>query len=256
MHNAGVTPDETMEQLCADAWRAVTEEKIGEWRLRAASGFTGRANSVLAVGDPGMPVRAALDQVCEFSHVHGIAPRAHVVVGSELERAIEAAGWVPDEGHQPGGLVSVLVGPLGSPIDDRVRFLDQPSPHWWELAAGSAEPEPAARHVLSTGEIGYGVAEDTAGLPTDQVAGVVRAAITGAFVHIARLEVRPEHRRRGLARSLMAASGQWAAERGARESVLQVWVGNEPAIALYEALGFREHHRYRYWIPACEDHAS
>lgn len=231
-----------MEQLCADAWLAVTEEKIGDWRLRAASGFTGRANSVLAVGDPGLAVRDALGQVCEFSHLHRIEPKAHVIVGSELERAIEAAGWVPDAGHEAGHLVSVLIGPLGEALDDRVTFLDEPSPHWWELAAGSTEPTAAQRHVLTTGEIGYGTAESTA--------GAVRAAMTGDLLHISRLAVRPEHRRRGLARSLMAASGQWAAARGATECVLQVWVGNAPALALYEALGFREHHRYRYWIPA------
>ncbi len=234
----------TLELLCADAWRAVTEEKLGDWRLRAAGGFTGRANSALAVGDPGMPVEEALARVCDFAHAHGIPPVVHAVEGSETERAVEAAGWVPNTGHAAGHLVSVLLGPLGQGADG-VEFLPGPSPDWWELTAGTREPSPAQRHVLTTGEIGYGVAEVTA--------GAVRAAITGDLLHISRLAVRPEHRRRGLAKALMAASGAWAAERGAAECVLQVAVDNAPALALYEALGFREHHRYRYWVPACED---
>lgn len=237
-------PSEIIELRCADAWPAVTEDEVGDWRLRAASGFTGRANSALALGDPGVPVPEALARVCEFAHVHGVRPVVQVIVGTETERAIEAAGWVPDTGHAAGHLVSVLLGPLGAGAAG-VEFLPEPSPSWWELAAGTTEPTPAQRHVLTTGEVGYGVAEIRA--------GAVRAAVAGELLHVSRLAVRPEHRRRGLARALMAASGAWAAERGAARCVLQVAVENAPALALYETLGFREHHRYRYWVPACED---
>ncbi|TNC20841.1 GNAT family N-acetyltransferase [Amycolatopsis alkalitolerans] len=237
-------PSEIIELHCAGAWRAVTEERLGDWRLRAASGFTGRANSALALGSPGMPVPRALDRVCDFAHVHGIPPVVQAVSGSETERAIEAAGWVPNTGHSAGHVVSVLVGPLGTG-GDGVSFLPEPSPDWWELAAGTTEPTPAQRHVLTTGEVGYGMAKTTA--------GAVRAAIAGELLHISRLAVRPEHRRQGLARALMAAAGAWAAGRGATEGVLQVAVGNTPALSLYETLGFREHHRYRYWVPAWKD---
>jgi ribosomal protein S18 acetylase RimI-like enzyme len=252
---------EALELRCADAWRAVTEDKIGEWRLRAAvdsaaqsasvgsggrraGGFTGRANSALAVGDPGVPIRQALDQVCEFAHDQGIPPLVQAIAGSATERALEASGWVPHTGHAAGHLVSVLVGPLGAGAGE-VSMLPEPSPAWWELSAGSTDPTPAQRHVLTTGEIGYGVAEITA--------GAVRGAVVGDVLHVSRLAVRPEHRRRGLARALMAACGPWAAERGASRCVLQVAVDNAPALALYETLGFREHHRYRYWVRACED---
>jgi len=240
-----VNASETLELRCADAWPAVTEDKIGDWRLRAAGGFTGRANSALAVGDPGMPVSEALDRVREFARDQGIPPVVHTIVDSAAERAIAAEGWVPNTGHAAGHLVSVLVGPLGAAPTADVEMLSEPTSAWWELAAGAAEPSPAQRHVLTTGEIGYGVAEITG--------GVVRAAMTWDLLHISRLAVRPEHRRRGLAKALMAASGAWAAARGATRCVLQVAVDNAPALALYEALGFGEHHRYRYWVPACED---
>jgi N-acetylglutamate synthase len=237
---------ETLELHCADAWRAVDEDLLGDWRLRAAGGFTGRANSALAVGDPGVPLRTALDRVCEFAHSHAIAPVVQAVVDSPVERGIAAAGWVPNTGRAAGHLVSVLVGPLGwGAAGAGVTVLPEPSRAWWELCAGTADPAPAQRHVLTTGEIGYGVAEVTA--------GAVRAAVVADVVHIARLAVRPEHRRRGLAKALMAACGPWAATRGATRCVLQVAVDNEPALALYESLGFREHHRYRYWVPPCED---
>lgn len=235
---------ETIELLCARAWPAVTEHQLGDWALRAASGFTGRANSALAVGDPGVPVPEALDRVSDFAHDQGIPPVVQAIAGSATERAIEAAGWVPNTGHAAGHLVAVLVGPLGRG-GDGVSFLPEPSPEWWELVAGTREPTPAQRHVLTTGAIGYGMAKITA--------GAVRASVVGELLHISRLVVRPEHRRRGLARALMAAAGAWAAGRGAAECVLQVAVDNAPALALYDSLGFREHHRYRYWVPAWKD---
>jgi ribosomal protein S18 acetylase RimI-like enzyme len=44
----------------------------------------------------------------------------------------------------------------------------------------------------------------------------------------------------------MSALAGWAAEQGATTAYLQVLGDNLPALALYERLGFLEHHRYRY----------
>ncbi|MGI8446781.1 MAG: GNAT family N-acetyltransferase, cg3035/Rv0428c family, partial [Streptosporangiaceae bacterium] len=52
-----------LEQRAAQGWRAADEEHVGDWLLRAAGGFTGRANSALAAGDPGMPPDQAADVV-------------------------------------------------------------------------------------------------------------------------------------------------------------------------------------------------
>ena len=58
-----------LEEAAAGGWRAPEETRMkgdwsgqgrwvgdGGWLLRAAAGFTGRANSALAAGDPGMPL--------------------------------------------------------------------------------------------------------------------------------------------------------------------------------------------------------
>jgi ribosomal protein S18 acetylase RimI-like enzyme len=44
----------------------------------------------------------------------------------------------------------------------------------------------------------------------------------------------------------MAGLLEWAAERGATTAYLQVRGDNPAALALYERLGFRTHHGYRY----------
>ncbi len=45
-----------LERVAAGHWRGTEEEWLGGWLLRAAEGFTGRANSALPLGDPGAAV--------------------------------------------------------------------------------------------------------------------------------------------------------------------------------------------------------
>ncbi|MFD1150821.1 GNAT family N-acetyltransferase, partial [Saccharothrix hoggarensis] len=70
----------------------------------------------------------------------------------------------------------------------------------------------------------------------------------GDLLHVARLAVRPDARRLGLARRLMGALATWGLERGATTCALQVAEHNTAAITLYRSLGCAEHHRYRYWV--------
>ncbi len=235
-----------LEIRCSRAWPPLAEAQLGEWVLRWAGGFTGRANSVLAVGDAGRPVREALDAVCDFAHDRGIPPMAQVVRDSPNEHAIVAEGWVEAKRHRRGHEVVVLTAPLAAaPAADGVTVSDEPSDAWWELTLGPGEDSPAARQVLTGGKVGYGVAT------LDGVtAGVVRGALVDSWLHVGRLEVAPAFRRRGLASALMAALGAWGVEHGAGRAVLQVAEGNEGALALYAGLGYVPHHRYRYWVPA------
>jgi len=211
--------------------------------MRAAAGFTGRANSTLTCGDPGMPVPGALRAVQGFAREHGIKPTAHVVNGSTAEAEIESAGWRVDVDH-PGGAESlVMTGPLEKFADGVAENRDLPG--WWEVAAGS-EVSAAARHVLGSSEI-VCLASLT---ENGTVVAAVRGAVVEDVLHVARLAVRPSHRRKGLARQLMGELAGWGVEQGATTCVLQVAEHNEAAIRLYEELGCTEHHRYRYWVPA------
>ncbi|MFD0595838.1 hypothetical protein ACFQZ4_28950 [Catellatospora coxensis] len=51
-------------------------EELGAWRLRAAGGYTGRANSALPVGDPGLPLPEAIDAVVAFYRRQGLPRRS------------------------------------------------------------------------------------------------------------------------------------------------------------------------------------
>ena len=63
-----------LERVAAAHWRGTEEEWLGDWLLRAAGGFTGRANSALPLGDPGLPLDDALAAVTRWYRERGLAP--------------------------------------------------------------------------------------------------------------------------------------------------------------------------------------
>ena len=264
-----------LEELCADAWPAFVDERLGAWRLRAAGGYTARANSALAIGDPGMPVEAALAAVRRFADRHGIAPRVQAPVGSPWDKAVAAQGWVLDVGHAAGSVVSVQVSDLAAPGDGAGRGgggmggdtgiadgqaggsaagkggvagsplvveVGEPTDPWWRLVLGGP-PTPAQRHVLG------GAGALTAAVGHD-VVGAGRVVVVEDHLHVSVLTVDPAVRRRGHGTVLLAAAARWGREHGARWGVLQVAVHNTAALALYARTGWTEHHRYRYLVPS------
>ncbi|GAA4033086.1 GNAT family N-acetyltransferase [Allokutzneria multivorans] len=238
--------DEALELLCARAWPAVAELRVGDWRARTAGGFTGRANSALLLGSPGMPVADALAKAAAFAREHGQPPRAHVITDSHWEPSLLAAGWRPEVEHS--GIPSfVQVGALEAFLaPHRAEVRSEPWSQWWPLIVGRASPTPAEHHVLTSADaVGYGAVT-----VDGEVLAAVRGAVVDGHLHFARLAVRPDARRRGLARDLLAGLASWAQTLGAQRYVLQVSHNNAPALRLYETLGARTHHAYRYWVPA------
>jgi ribosomal protein S18 acetylase RimI-like enzyme len=57
--------------------------------------------------------------------------------------------------------------------------------------------------------------------------------------HIFLLYVLPEHRRRGIGTALMHHVETWATQRGDRQIALQVFSSNQPALNLYQQLGYQ-----------------
>ncbi len=76
---------------------------------------------------------------------------------------------------------------------------------------------------------------------------VLDGSIIGAIVawllvdelHIVTLSVHPQHRRRGVARSLLRTALAEARQRGAVSAALEVRAGNRPAQELYRDFGFK-----------------
>lgn len=59
--------------------------------------------------------------------------------------------------------------------------------------------------------------------------------------HIFLLYVAPAHRRLGIGRYLVIHAENWAKKRGDRQIGLQVFLSNQPALNLYQKLGYQSH---------------
>jgi ribosomal protein S18 acetylase RimI-like enzyme len=251
-----------LEGICADAWPALVDRPLGQWRLRAAGGFTGRANGCLAIGDPGVPLPDALALAREFAVAHRLVPRVQVVQDSPWHTAVTRQGWVPDDRHPAGWRVEVLVGELAGitavpppkmPAPDMIKITLEGRERWRVAAVeppdGPFDPrfDTAQEYVLTAPalpHVAFAVARRGA-----ETIGSVRAVVLDEHLYVARLSVAEEHRRHGLGTALMAAAAGWAAERGARWCVLQVARENAAALALYQRLDCTPHHRFHYLRP-------
>jgi ribosomal protein S18 acetylase RimI-like enzyme len=240
-----VSPDDVaaLELLAAGTWRGLEEEALGNWLLRAAGGFTGRANSALVVGRPPGPLADGVDAVTAWYDARGLRPRAQIPLpgGEDADAAFAAAGWSRDED------VLVLTAPLRRPRPAvPVDLAGEPDDDW--LAGyryrGAALP-PVAREVLLGADRPV-FASVRLAPPPAPLSAVARGAVAGQWLVITAVTVDEGARRRGLGTAVMAALGAWGAGEGATSCLLQVAASNAPALALYERLGFTEHHRYHY----------
>ncbi|WCN80709.1 GNAT family N-acetyltransferase [Micromonospora sp. LH3U1] len=102
-----------LERAADEAWPAPTRGRLGDWLLRSADGWTGRANSALPIGDPDRPLPAAVDAVERWYAEQGQPPMINTPlplaapVGAELD----ARGW----GVRPPTLVQTRPLPVAEP---------------------------------------------------------------------------------------------------------------------------------------------
>ncbi|MEU7929440.1 GNAT family N-acetyltransferase [Micromonospora sp. NPDC049801] len=235
-----------LERAANEAWPAPTRGRLGDWLLRSAEGWTGRANSALPIGDPDRPLPAAVDAVERWYAERGQPAMINTPlplaapVGAELDER----GWTT----RPPTLVQTTPLPLdalalGGPGAAVVEVVTAPSEDWLAIAAGRKGGLPdAARHVLTAVD----QVRFAHGYVDGALAAIGRATVTGQgrWLGLSLIEVVPAARRQGLARHVIGALAAWGGSAGATHAFLQVEQRNTPAIALYRTLGFTTHHTY------------
>ena len=74
----------------------------------------------------------------------------------------------------------------------------------------------------------------------EQTLGVISFGVVGELADLHRLVVAPGHRRRGIGTELVQAGLRLVRGQGVRAVILEVDYRNEPAIALYQEIGFEQ----------------
>jgi N-acetylglutamate synthase len=245
---ASSVDDASLERIAALGWRGLDEAALGEWLLRAGAGFTGRANSVLPLGDPGLPLPDALRAVENWYAARGLPALVQVPLPlrADLHAALLALGWA--ETHDAVVLVAdveaVLAEDLGpARTSDAAVVDDHPDEGWLSLYhyRGGELPSRAVE-VMTRGEMVGFVSVTRNG----EVVAIGRGAVAEGWLGVTAVEVAEASRRQGLGVLVLRALMSWGDARGARSTYLQVSPDNIPALALYAGLGFVHHHRYVY----------
>ena len=126
-----------LEHAAAPGWRGLEEERLGGWLLRAADGFTGRANSALAAGDAGRPLPDAVDAVRRWYAERGLPAMIAVPyptgrpADSALDRLLARRGWtIRADAATVMTADAARVAERGSPQARRVDVDATPDPAW------------------------------------------------------------------------------------------------------------------------------
>jgi GNAT superfamily N-acetyltransferase len=240
-----------LEEVSGRSWPAPDEEWLGRWWLRSAGGFTARACSVRALGDPGRSLDDALEYVVGWYASRGLPAMIQVVSGSNIGAELDRRGW---SSAYESIISTVTVSRLTRLLEARggaepaslpVQTTSIP-PNSWLLRFRGGSVTPMGLQVLTGApDVAFATiaAADTAAV------AIGRAAVELPWVGFTAIEVDPSMRRQGHAHAVMSALTQWAASRGAVRAWLEVLATNDAALGLYESLGFVEHHRYSYRSP-------
>lgn len=110
----------------------------------------------------------------------------------------------------------------------------------WAFNGGNEPPEFLAQRLQDPRRVETPLLAEVAG----QAVGFAAVRVVPCVFYpepraeLTELYVEPEYRRQGVARALIVAAEAWAAQLGAHSLVVLTGDDNEPALALYQALGF------------------
>jgi GNAT superfamily N-acetyltransferase len=238
---------ETLEPIAARAWPPLEVGRLGEWRLHAAGGYSGRANSCWPTGAADRPLDEAITAVEAWYAARGLPARFKP---PKVARLRPLAAALAARGYRDNTLSLTMVGPLvggsaagvevGPAFDEGFAKL---------MSTVQADAADAAERLATLRRIDAPRAFAWVKV-AGRTAAIGAAAIEGEWLGVLAMRTAPDHRRRGLARAVIAALSDAARSVGARRAYLQVEADNAGAVRLYERLGFKQAYRYSYWDSA------
>lgn len=254
-----------LQRIMGPSWGALEREPLGQWELRASQGFTQRGNSVLPVGDPGVPLATAVDRIQDWYAVRGLPAKVTLAgpvgfdpASDSLGAELLSRGWtVADRTlNLTASTEKVAIGDPGGPevavgedLDDSwMAAYRQSRAAVPDAATGVLRGSPS--HLFGSIALGGGLAQ-TLGLSTPgsrepRPVSIGRLGIAHGWAGLGAVWTDPAFRGRGLAGRLTARLADAAGQRGIHLMHLQVEADNATAIRLYERLGFDRHSSYVY----------
>jgi ribosomal protein S18 acetylase RimI-like enzyme len=169
---------------------------------------------------------------------------------SALDRLLAGRGWTLRSGPATvmiAASAEIASAEIAVTADGRAAVAIEPRPDDAWLARyhyrGQQLPSVALRVLTSAPWQAFGSVR-----ADGQTVAIGRVAVSGDWAGLTAIEVHPGYRRRGLAGAVTAALAGAAARHGASQLYLQVEDANAAARALYQRVGFTDHHGYHYRV--------
>ncbi|MEH6377966.1 GNAT family N-acetyltransferase [Streptomyces sp. KLMMK] len=237
-----------LQEIAARGWPARETARLGAWTLRAAGGFTARANSVLPLGPCGLPLPEAVDRVTAWYAARSLPAMVQITTGDPeqdalLDAELARRGWTAERHALMRTAALAPIADTGA-ATEHVQLSRTPDEAWLRAYGRTDGGTEDALAVLAGGPSVWFAT--VPGAPGEGPVAVGRCVVDGRWAGFSAVAVRPEHRRRGLATQVMARLAEQALSEGASAAYLQVETDNGAAASLYDELGFTTHHAYHY----------
>lgn len=238
----------TIEDLSLNAWPSHQMELYDGWILRFSHFYTHRTNSVEQFGTSSLPWREKIPY-CEAAYKRWGTPaifKISPLVSKDFDYILENRNY--EIQHTTDVMVlrleeAVLNAPTDSVIISRSIQSE------WIDSLLSLNGTTNAVHKAIVPTMYRAIAKDTicaAIYRQGEIIGTGLGILDRDYVGIYAIHTREDYRKQGLARSLCTCILKEGIKMGAQRAYLQVVAGNDPALRLYESLGFR--YFYTYWF--------
>jgi GNAT superfamily N-acetyltransferase len=218
--------------------------------LRAANGYTKRANSVQSLNandDEDAPAR--LERAAAWFKARSLPPifRVTPLTGKKALAALKEAKWE----EQDESVVLAMELERSPPMDARAVVLDIGDPAF--LAAQTALQKYDEGTAMKLSAVLWALTVPAKGIVLshyDRPAASALVAVADGIAVAGNVVTGEADRGLGYGTATMQSALAWAFGQGARAAALNMHTGNTAASRLYGGLGYREVYGYHYRQPA------
>jgi GNAT superfamily N-acetyltransferase len=232
------------ERRIINAWPALSTLVVGDWVLRFANGYSGRANSATPLSFGAELDATMLDLIEELYRADGLTPaiRLTPLVADATRAAVLERGYrVKDKSF---GQIAPLAG-FAASEEPELQIEARPSLEWTAgVAALQSGNKTHVGHLAAIVEKIRLPAGFATWLVEGEAVAFGMSVAERGMAEIGLICVHPDHRGHGFGRRIVRGLMGWAAAMGCGHAYLQVEQGNAVANNLYGSLGFRQLYAY------------
>jgi GNAT superfamily N-acetyltransferase len=234
------------EEILLNQWQPLQTMLYDGWVLRFAEGYTKRANSV-------NPIYFSNEDVyVKIKHCESIYAAHQLKSTFKMTPFVQPTnldGVLEKEGYSIVDYTSVQrieLKPLKQPTIENIHIDDHVNEEWLEHFCSLNEVEDKHRKTMEfmlsnrLSDKGFFTLYHN-GDVTACGLGIIERNVLGIFDVV----TSKSYRNQGFGEQLLLNILQWGRQHGAHHSYVAVLLHNQPALKLYEKLGYKE--IYKYW---------